>query len=117
MITVSRLPVPVNRLRTRQQVRLGLAEQHLPIWPLSNPPNMDERIAALEVAIAGEAARYRQRQARSNIGPVPFAGTIAESVEDFFSDFERYLNNHEIQDTHASRYIPDFLVGTTQEFY
>ena len=78
---------------------------------------MDERIAALEVAIAGEAARYRQRQARSNVGPIPFAGTIAESVEDFFSDFERYLNNHEIQEIHASRYLPDFLVGTTQEFF
>ncbi len=78
---------------------------------------MEERIEAVEAAIAGEVTRYRQRQARSNIGPVPFAGTIAESVEDFFSDFERYLNNHEIQVTHASRYIPDFLVGTAQEFY
>ena len=77
---------------------------------------MNGRIEALEAAIAGEAACYHQRQAISNVGPVPFTGTIAESVEDFFSDFECYLTNHEMQVMHASHYLPDFLVGTTQEF-
>ena len=112
-----RLPAPANRINTRRRVQLGLAGQTPPIWPLPYRPNMDGRIEALEAALAGEATRYRQRQTIFNLGPKPFAGTTAESVEDFFSDFERYLTNHEIQVQHASRYLPDFLVGTAQEFY
>ena len=49
---------------------------------------MDERIEALEAAIAGEETRYHQQQARFNFGPAPFAGTISESVEDFFAKFD-----------------------------
>ena len=78
---------------------------------------MEERLAALEAAAATEGARYRQRQARANIGPILFAGTITESVDDFFTDFELYINNNEIPEAHASRYLPDFIIGAALEFF
>ena len=114
---MSRIPVATNRrIGTRRQVQLGIAEQPPPIWPFLNTPAMEERLEALEAAAANEEARYRQRQARTNLGPIPFAGTVAESVEDFFTDFERFLTNHDIPDEHAARYLPDFVIGTAREF-
>ena len=62
-----RLSASANRINTHRQVQLGLAEQPPPIWPLPYRPNMDGRIEALEAAMAGEAARYRQQQATSII--------------------------------------------------
>ena len=51
------------------------------------------------------------------MGPVPYAGTIAEPVEDFFTNFERYLINHAIPNDQAERYLPDFLAGMAREFF
>ena len=67
--------------------------------------------------MTNEETRYRQRQARMNIGPAPFSGIVTESIEDFFTDFERYLNNCNISEEQASRYLPDFLIGTAREFF
>ena len=69
--------------------------------------NIANRINALEAAQQGEAARYRQRQARSGIGPKVFSGAITESVEDFFTDMTRFLENNEIDQTQARRWHID----------
>ena len=79
--------------------------------------NIADRINALEAAQQGEAARYRQRQARSGIGPKVFSGAITKSVEDFFADMTRFLENNEIDQTQARRYLPDYLSGTADEFF
>lgn len=77
----------------------------------------EARIAALEAALETEESRHRRRAARDATTPDTFYGTLTESVEDFFTEVQRYLDIHEIDAANAATYVPSFLGGTAKEFF
>ena len=80
-------------------------------------PNQTQRIEALEHALGTEVARFRQHHI-STLRPLPaHSGELTESVEDFFTDIERYAINNQIPEAQMRNYLPDFLSGTAREFF
>ena len=81
------------------------------------PPKNGERIAALEAALHNEAARFRRGQVVAARTPSIFHGDVTESVDDFFTDFERYIINNQIAEVDLRNHLPNFLANTAREFF